>query len=192
MFYSLLRKNMDKLINNPSLKIDISQNITNLLDIESLQYCRLVSSSMKNVVDNPRFWLQKLDKKGLDKQHLTKLVDLVEDTDLMGNMTKCLMKMYQHFSEWAQAPIHIASKAGDIDLVQMILEQIDDSMKANKFGNGPIKLAAYRGFLEVVRMLMSFTENPNAPNKNGATPIKIAAQFGYLEIVRLQSKCCKQ
>ena len=159
MFYSLLRKNMDKLINNPSLKIDIAQNITNLLDIESLQYCRLVSSSMKNVVDNPRFWLQKLDKKGLDKQHLTqwrKLVDLVEDTDLMGNVTKCLMKMYQHFSEWAQAPIHIASKAGDLDLVQMILEQIDDSMKPNKFGNGPIKLAAYRGFLEVVRMLMSY------------------------------------
>ena len=172
MFYSLLRKNMDKLINNPSLKIDIAQNITNLLDIESLQYCRLVSSSMKNVVDNPRFWLQKLDKKGLDKQHLTqwrKLVDLVEDTDLMGNVTKCLMKMYQHFSEWAQAPIHIASKAGDIDLVQMILEQIDDSMKPNKFGNGPIKLAAYRGFLEVVRMLMSYSENPNAPNKYGDT-----------------------
>ena len=137
---------MDKLINNPSLKVDIAQNITNLLDIESLQCCRLVSSSMKNVVDNPRFWLQKLDKKGLDKQHLTqwrKLVDLVEDTDLMGNVTKCLMKMYQHFSEWAQAPIHIASKAGDLDLVQMILEQIDDSMKPNKFGNGPIKLAAY-------------------------------------------------
>ena len=177
---------MDKLINNPSLRVDIAQNITNLLYIESLQSCQLVSSSMKHVVDDPRFWLQKLDKKGLDKQHLTqwrKLVDLVKDTDLMGNVIKCLMKIYQHFSEWAQAPIHIASKAGDVDLVQMILERIDDSMIPNKFGNWPIGLAACQGSLEVVRMLMPFTENPNAPNKDGDTPIKVAAQFGYLEIV---------
>ena len=118
MFYSVLRNNMEKLTNNPSLKVDIGQKITNLLNIESLHSCRLVNSSMKNFVNDPRFWLQKLDKKGLDKQHLTqwrKLVDLVKDTDLMGNVTKCLMKIYQHFSEWAQAPIHIASKAGDVE-----------------------------------------------------------------------------
>ena len=91
---------MEKLINNPSLKVDIGQKITNLLNIESLHSCRLVNSSMKNFVDDPRFWLQKLDNKGLDKKHLTqwrKLVDLVEDTDLMGNVTKCLLKMHQHF-----------------------------------------------------------------------------------------------
>ena len=124
---------MDNLIKNSNLAIDIGRKITNLLEMESLQSCRLANSSMKNMVDDPRFWLQKLDKKGLSKEHLIKwrkLINVVENTDLEENMTKCLMKMYQNFSKWAQAPIHIASKAGEASLVKIILEKIDSSMEA--------------------------------------------------------------
>merc|ERR1712020_83714 len=116
-------------MNNSNLAIDIGQKITKLLDGKSLQSCRLVNSSMKNMVDDPRFWLQKLEKKGLAKEHLIKwrkLVDLVENTDLIGNVTKCLMKMNKKFSVWAQSPIHIASKAGEASLAQIILEKIDN------------------------------------------------------------------
>ena len=105
---------MDNLIENSNLATDIGRKITNLLEMESLQSCRLVNSSMKNMVDDPRFWLQKLDKKGLAKEHLIKwrkLINVVENTDLAENVTKCLIKMYQYFSEWAQDPIHITSKA---------------------------------------------------------------------------------
>ena len=125
------------MVNNPTLAIDIGQKITNLLDTKSLQSCRLVNSSMKIMVDEPGFWLQKLDKKGLAKEHLIKwrkLVDLVENTDLIENVTKCFMKMHQNFSEWAQGPIHIASKAGEANLLQIILEKIDKSMEPNVFG----------------------------------------------------------
>ena len=128
---------MENLVNNPTLAIDIGQKITNLLDTESLQSCRLVNSSMKILVDEPGFWLQKLAKKGLAKEHLIKwrkLVDFVENTDLLENVIKCLIRMDQNFAEWAQAPIHIASKAGDARLVQIILEKIDESMEPNEFG----------------------------------------------------------
>ena len=140
---------MDNLIENSNLATDIGRKITNLLEMESLQSCRLANSSMKNMVDDPRFWLQKLDKKGLSKEHLIKwrkLINVVENTDLEENMTKCLMKMYQNFSEWAQAPIHIASKAGEASLMRIILEKIDPSMEQNEFGNTPMILAAGRGF----------------------------------------------
>ena len=48
------------------------------------------------------------------------------------------MKMFQKFSEWSQAPIHVASKAGDAALVQIILKHVDDSVRPNQFGNTPM------------------------------------------------------
>ena len=152
---------MENLIKNSNLATDIGQKITKVLDTESLQSCRLVNSSMKNMVDKPRFLLQKLEKKGLSKEHLIKwrkLIDLVENTDLVENVTKCLMKMHQNFSDWAQAPIHIASKAGEASLVQIILEKVDPSMEPDEFGNTPMTLAAYWGFPDVVKTLMNFTD----------------------------------
>ena len=158
---------MENLMKNSNLAIDIGQNVTKLLKDETLQSCRLVNSSMKSMVDDPRFWLQKLKKKGLAKEHLVKwreLVDLVENTDLIGNVTKCLMKMNKKFSFWAQSPIHIASKAGEASLAQIILEKIDSSMKPNVFGTMPMTLAAQDGFLEVVKVLTKFTANTNGFN----------------------------
>ena len=63
---------MENLTNNPSLSIDIGQNILQYLDNDSLQTCRLVDKSMKHMVNRPRFWIQKLKKKGLNPQFNSK------------------------------------------------------------------------------------------------------------------------
>ena len=55
-----LVRSMENLTNNPSLSIDIGQKILQYLDDTSLQTCRLVDKSMKSMVDEPRFWIQKL------------------------------------------------------------------------------------------------------------------------------------
>ena len=71
-------------------------------------------------------------KKGIDQEHLKSwrtLTYLVENTDLKDNLTICLMKMFQKFSEWSQAPLHVSSKAGDAALVQIILKHVDDSVR---------------------------------------------------------------
>ena len=69
---------MENLINNPILSIDIGHEILHLLDDKSLQSCRMVNSSMKIMVGHPKFWLQKLAKKGLAQEYLMKWRNLVD------------------------------------------------------------------------------------------------------------------
>ena len=95
---------MENLSNNPNLSAHIGHKILHFLDVKSLQNFRFVNLSMKKMVDNPKFWLQKLKKKGLPKEILMQwrnLFDLV-DENLMENLTKCLMKLNFNFSgrEW--------------------------------------------------------------------------------------------
>ena len=143
MFGIIRVDNMENLIDNPNLGVHIGQKILDFLDSDSIKSCRLVNSSMKNMVDDPKYWILKLDKKGLlSQEHSTKwrkLIDLVENTDLEENVIKCMIRMHQNFKEWAQAaPIHITCMAGDASLVQMILKHVDESMGPNEFGTSTL------------------------------------------------------
>ena len=153
---------MENLINNPNLAVDIGQKITNFLDLKSLQTCRLVNKSMKNLVEDPTFWLKRLEKRGgLSPEYSLKwkkLIKLVENTDFSTNVTNCLIRMYQNFDlEWCQGPIYVAAKAGDASLAQFILEQEHlnvDSFGPNQNGCTPMDLAAARGHVEVVNLFI--------------------------------------
>ena len=210
-----LVRSMENLKNNPSLSIDIGQKILHYLDDTSLQTCRLVDKSMKHMVDEPRFWIQKLEKKGLNPQFKSKtlnengfvkenllnwrkLVVLVENTELEKNAILCLMNMHQNFPKNTQyqVPINFASNVGDSSLVALILQQIDIAAKTTSMQNDdflstkafdctPIWNAAYEGHTDVVKLLMNVAQNPNAPKNNGATPIFIAAQKNHIEVVKL-------
>ena len=207
---------MENLINNPNLSIDIGQKILQILDDKSLQSCRLVNSSMKQMVDQPRVWLQKLKKKGLNPKFKSetlnddtfvqenllnwgKLIDNVKGKKLEKNVTLCLIKMHQNFPiPQYQVPIYVVSKFGDANLVELILEQIpklplrpiNDFIGPNAFDQAtPIWIAALKNHIEVVKLLMKSTDNPNAPCNDGTTPISIAAQKNNLEIVQLLVNC---
>ena len=99
---------------------------------------------MKNMVDQPRFWLRKLDKRGLNPKFKSKtlneneivqenllnwrkLVDLVENTELEKNFTLCLVRMHKlfHKNKQYQVPIILSSRYGDATLLKLILGQID-------------------------------------------------------------------
>ena len=165
---------MENLTNNPSLSIDIGQNILQYLDDTSLQTCRLVDKSMKSMVDKPRFWIQKLEIKGLNPQFKSKtlnengfvqenllnwrtLVDLVENTELEKNAILCLIRIHQKFpkSFQYQVPINFTAYIGDASLVELILGQIDmvakttsmqndDFISTNAFDCTPVWNAAYK------------------------------------------------
>ena len=80
---------MENLIENQNLVVHIGQNILDCLDDDIRKSCRLVNSSMKNMVDNPKYWIHKLLKKGIDQEHLNSwrtLTYLVENTDLKDNL----------------------------------------------------------------------------------------------------------
>ena len=210
-----LVRSMENLKNNPSLSIDIGQKILHYLDDTSLQTCRLVDKSMKHMVDEPRFWIQKLEKKGLNPQFKSKtlnkngfvqenllnwrkLVDLVEKIELEKNATLCLIKMYQNFptNPENQVPINFTAYVGDASLVELIIGQIDLTVKTTSMKNDdflstkafdctPVWIAAYGGHTNVVKLLMNVARNPNQPRNDGVTPIFIAAQKNHIQVVKL-------
>ena len=199
---------MESFINNPNLTLDIGHNIFHYLDEKSLKSCQLVNSSMKKIVNAPKFWLQKLDKKGLldeDLKKWRKLASLVENypgqTELIENVSKYLKTMYHWFSEsWSLplalpsvSPIFFASGQGgigDARLIELIIsENVDDLCIKNRFGQTPIDVAASHGHLEVVKVLMSALISSQAKvseaDNLGMTSIHYAASWGYLEVLKL-------
>ena len=69
---------MDAITKNPGLQ-HISEDIFKLLDKKSLMNCRSTNSSWKNVLQQPIFWLQKLEMNGwkalsknIEDQHIAK------------------------------------------------------------------------------------------------------------------------
>ena len=141
---------MENLTNNPNLSVDIGQKILQPLEDASLQSCRLVNSSMKHMVDKPRFWLQKLEKKGMNPQFKSKTlnenhfvkdnllnwrkcIDWVENTELEKNALLCLIKMHHQnfqFDPQYQVPIYFTSYVGDASLVKLILGKMDKVAKS--------------------------------------------------------------
>ena len=136
------RITMENLCKNPNLSAHIGYKILHFLDDKSLQTFRFVNSSMQKTVDDPKFWLQKLKKKGLLKEILRQwrnLTDLVfENTtnpDLTEKLKKCLMRLNFNFNfsgEWywfQDPPIFITSYVGDEILTRFILENVESELK---------------------------------------------------------------
>ena len=170
------------------------------------------------MVDEPKFWIQKLEKKGLNPQFKSKalnengfvqknllnwrkLVAEVENTELEKNVALCLIKMHQNFPKnpQYQVPINFTSRVGDERLVELILGQIDmtakstsmrndDFLSTSAFNYTPVWNAAWKGHTKVLKLLMNVAQNPNAPNNNGATAIFIAAQKNHIEVMKLLIK----
>ena len=58
LWIELLERIMDAINKIPGLQ-HIAEDIFKLLDKESLMNCRLVNSSWKKILDEPKFWLKK-------------------------------------------------------------------------------------------------------------------------------------
>ena len=65
---------------NPSLAHDIGQYILQLLPHEKLKSCRLVNSSMKQLIDNPNFWIEKFKReKNMSNENVTKWIKFIRE-----------------------------------------------------------------------------------------------------------------
>ena len=58
---------MNILMENPSLARDIGQQILQFLPHEKLKTCRLVNSTMKQIIDNPNFWMERFKREQHDQ-----------------------------------------------------------------------------------------------------------------------------
>ncbi|XP_075776642.1 transient receptor potential cation channel subfamily A member 1 [Pelodiscus sinensis] len=84
-------------------------------------------------------------------------------------------------------PLHHAAGAGQIELMEMIID--DSSNEAlnvmDSFGNTPLHWAAKRNQAESVKLLLSRGANPNILNSSMMAPLHLAVQSLHNEIVKV-------
>ena len=92
------------LIGNPGFS-DINQTILSYLDHQSQITFRQVCQSWKEQVDQPLFWIKKLDlksnPKGLGNVWIGLVGRIQKGSDLEREVTECLMKWYRKHQSWA-------------------------------------------------------------------------------------------
>lgn len=83
-----------------------------------------------------------------------------------------------------QTPLHIASRKGHADVVELLLRNNAASNLQDDEGNTPLHYAAN---MQTAQVLLSSTyrTNPNIPNRRGLTPLHVAAAGGSVGIVDL-------
>ena len=127
---------------NPSLAHDIGQYILQLLPHEKLKSCRLVNSSMKQLIDHPNFWIEKFKReKNMSNENVTKWVKLIQlaknvDEELCEMLVRIFVECGDF--EWesivllSETPIFFAALIGNVKLCQLIFkENIDDANVKN-------------------------------------------------------------
>ena len=82
----------------------------------------------------------------------------------------------------------MASKIGDVNLVEFILENVNPPMY-DQHGRTPIHFAALNGHSEVVKIIISYTQIPNVADLYGMTPIHLATKNGHANVVQVLTPC---
>ena len=167
----ILCNQVNTIIGNPGFP-GINQNILFCLDHKSQMAYRQVCHSWKKEVDQPIFWIKKLNLKSHPKELGNIWIDLVgriqKGSDLEKEVTECLIKWYGEHQSW-----------------------YDDSDYVNVFdheGWTPLHIASQYGRTEIFKFLAPQVANPNAPAPNGLTPLQIATNNNHTEIVEIVSQ----
>lgn len=82
-------------------------------------------------------------------------------------------------------PIHEASRNGDVERTQLLLDQGADLEERDGTQETPLIAAALAGKRNVAELLIEKGADIDARNDRGLTPLHAAAYGGHLEVVRL-------
>ena len=186
---------MESFITNPGFQ-HLGQNILRHFGKEKLLSLRLVNHACKKFVENPRFWLKKLNykKSGLVELHeaWSTLIRKVEEEnpDLEQNVAKILIKLVGQEDFQEIIPLEMLCIHEELVLLKFTIKHnIVECLSRNSKGLTPIHYAASSNHKEIIKIVIGCTDNPNAPDNNGMTPIHIAAMQGHTEIVKILTGC---
>ena len=190
-------ENQDKIlakdiIGNPGLS-HIPEGILSCLDYESKLALRQVCQAWKTYVNDPHFWIKKLQLNGQSADLHNSWTDLVgkisKGSSLEEKVIGCLMKWYKARQEYSRRNIkginlvHIAAQFGCTEM--FLLACFIEDLKAERTdGYTALHITAQYGSTDIFKFLASKVENPNAPVPNGWTPLHIAAQYGSTDIFK--------
>ena len=183
----------------------MSGNFRYFLQTIFSQFFIAVCQSFKTHVDQPIFWIQKLDKEGQSKQLHDAWIDLAQRIQkgsfLEQELVKCLMKWHGKQSNpetcWPQKSLdgvsllHISASCGIKSILEFIASYNKNPNPPKGNGVTPIHSAARNGYIDIVKFLTSKVDNPNKPTNTGETPIYLASHEGHIDIVKFVSLYCK-
>ena len=191
---------MEQFFANPGFA-HIADEIMSHPDHRTLLSCRLVSTSFKKFLDNPKIWLRRCKQVSMsdkDESKWRKVVEFLNNTDginfdkILNQVTLYLIKMSKSFYN-IQSPIHCSARMGDLDLLKLALEIEkvetsdqycqDDDLSHNQT---PMHVAAKFGHLEVFKYLEKYMKFPKRYLKGAtANPLIFSAIIrGHTEIVK--------
>jgi ankyrin repeat protein len=81
-----------------------------------------------------------------------------------------------------------ASRSGQLDIVNILLDMGVDVNYKNKIGDTALILASYEGHTEIVRVLLEKGADPNIVSDDGTTAYKDAASYNFVAIMKLLKK----
>jgi len=85
-------------------------------------------------------------------------------------------------------PLHVASRGGNLEIVQRLLEGSADVNAQAMDGSTPLHVAAFNGDLDVVELLLKNGGDPHTLNEEGDTPFQVASRKKFEQVARLLSK----
>lgn len=118
------------------------------------------------------------------------LVKAIQENDLsevkrLSSKKKYLNVFWEDEAGNKRTPLMVAAKAGNADMVRLLLEKGADPGKVPTEGSTALILASNGGYTPVVELLINKGADVNAGNQFGATPLINAVTKGHLEIVKL-------
>ena len=145
-------------------------------------------------MDQPIFWIQKLDKKGQSKELHDDWIDLIQRIEkgsfLEQELLECLKILYAVYQTCPQkhlngaTTLHISALFGIKSIVEFIVSYNNNPNPSNDSGFTPIYIASEKGNIDIVKFLATKVDNPNPPTNAGFTPIYIASKNGHIDVVK--------
>ena len=151
---------METFFTNPGFQ-HLGQNILRHLSKEKLLSLSVVNHTCKKFVENPRFWLKKLNykKSGLVELHeaWSTLIQKVEEENpnLEQNVAKILIKLVDNFPDRSEHfPPKVLCLFGELVLVEFIIKyNIIECLKINSCGCNLAHYAAIYDNIEIIKIL---------------------------------------
>jgi ankyrin repeat protein len=86
------------------------------------------------------------------------------------------------------SPLHIASRKGEIEDIEVLLSNGADINLAGDLGNTPLHQAAMTGKTEAIKKLLSHGANSRLTNEFGQTALKVAELGKHKKAIEILSK----